>query len=188
MSKRQANIPKGGKRCAHVYGDERPEKRGEQCKRNVKFGWNYCNLHGGANPASKAAAERAFAMARMPAIESLISIIEQFNDETCPTCNYPSGDEKTQRVVVRAAQVVLDRTGFGPHATLDVKTPATVVDLKHWLPAERDELRFHLKAIKELKARVAARVGPAMAAIAAQAAGLAAGEDSDAPSTLEKLQ
>src|SRR4051812_22819568 len=93
-------------KCAFVHQDG--ARAGRQCGRSVAVGYTVCNFHGGANPAAKQAAERALAVARMPAIEALLMIVEQFLEVTCATCGYPRHDSDEQRVVVRAAQTILD--------------------------------------------------------------------------------
>ena len=50
-------------------------RTGEPCKRVPSFGFTRCFLHGGASPGAKLAAERALAIARLPAIETLHQII-----------------------------------------------------------------------------------------------------------------
>lgn len=136
--------------------------RGLQCKRRCAPGFTVCNLHGGGTPSAKAGAERALATLRLPFIEALNAIVDKFLGDPCDKCGSPSGTQsvKAQAVLVRAAQVVLDRTGMGPHSVLEVKQSDGTLNLKHWTDEERAELAVHLTAIKELKARVARRIQP----------------------------
>jgi hypothetical protein len=48
----------------------------------------------------------------------MFEIIAQWQRTTCPTCGMPNGDPSP---VIRAAQIVLDRTGFGPSAHLSLQ-------------------------------------------------------------------
>lgn len=131
---------------------------GQPCGRDVRAGFTRCNLHGGASPAAKIKAEQMMATARMPAVEALYSILEQFSNNTCATCGFPIGDTDEKRMIVRTCQTILDRTGMGPHAVLEIARQSDGdIDLAALLPAERGELLAHLAQIKEIKARVRSR-------------------------------
>jgi hypothetical protein len=93
---------------------------GAPCQRRCSPGFTRCNLHGGALPSAKIKAEQALAQARIPSCEALFHIVNQFLEQPCPTCGYPTGDTDIQRTVIRAAQVILDRTGMGPHSTIEL--------------------------------------------------------------------
>lgn len=152
--------------CAHVFGDDQPTKRGKQCGRMCKFGFAYCNFHGGSTAPAKAQAEKMIALARMPAIEALYNIVEQFNEQTCGTCGYPNGEKETQTPVIRAAQVILDRTGMGPASVLEVKqNDGEKMDLSLLTSEERGELLALMAQMKDLKARIKLRIqhGPSVA-------------------------
>src|SRR5438132_4002608 len=96
---------------------------GGPCKRNCALGFTRCYLHGGASPGAKAAAERALALARLPAIEALHQIIADWEATGCESCGLHSMDDRTLAPLIRACQLVLDRTGMGPRATVEV-TPS----------------------------------------------------------------
>ncbi len=70
------------------------------------LGQHVCELHGGASPLARAAAQKRLLMLVEPAFEMLLKAME-------------SNDIKSG---VRAAEVILDRAGFGPKATLEVTT------------------------------------------------------------------
>jgi cytochrome c553 len=63
------------------------------------------------------------AAAAQPASAALLEILEQWMAETCPTCHHPTGEPGP---VIKAAQIVLDRTGF--HPTLTLQSGGRAVD------------------------------------------------------------
>jgi hypothetical protein len=131
--------------------------QGAPCKREVAAGLTRCNLHG-ATAGAKIKAELMLAQSRLPVCEALYSIVDQFLTATCPTCNYPSGDPEAQRTIIRAAQVILDRTGMGPTSKVEV-TPQSEgsVPLDLLTNDERAELIGLLARVKEIKDAVRAR-------------------------------
>jgi hypothetical protein len=134
------------------------KSNGDPCGRQVRPGFTRCNLHGGNAPSARIKAEQLMAQARMPAIEALYSIIDQFEKNPCGACGYPIGDSDEKRMVIKAAQTVLDRAGMGPHSTVSM-TAQTDGDIDPALLTtdERGELLMHLAAIKEIKTRVRVR-------------------------------
>ena len=131
---------------------------GQPCGRDVRPGFTRCNLHGGASPAAKIKAEQMMAQCRLPAIEALFSIIEQFSNHTCPTCGFPAGNVDEKRAVIRACQTVLDRAGMGPHTTFEItRQHDGDVNLELLTDEERGQLLAHLAQIKEIKAAVRTR-------------------------------
>jgi len=131
---------------------------GRPCKRDVRPGFTRCNLHGGANPAAKIKAEQLMAQSRLPAIEALFSILDQFAANTCATCGFPRGDTDEKRMIVRTCQTILDRAGMGPHAILEIARQGDGdINLDVLLPEERGELLAHLAQIREIKGRARAR-------------------------------
>jgi hypothetical protein len=90
-------------------------RAGERCKHSM-LGQNVCSLHGGKAPQSlQAARERLFAMTE-PALDALLRALTAA--PPCPHCGRSDADRDP--VVIRAAQVVLDRAGLGPHATMEI--------------------------------------------------------------------
>lgn len=131
---------------------------GQPCGRDCRPGFTRCNLHGGNNPASKIKAEQLMAQARMPAIEALYSILDQFEKVTCPTCGFPTGDTDEKRMIVRTCQTILDRCGMGPHSVLEIARQTDGdIDLSALTPDERGSLLGLLAQIKEIKAAVRER-------------------------------
>ncbi|MWB98307.1 hypothetical protein [Agromyces seonyuensis] len=81
-------------------------KRGVQCGKARLVGLTVCRIHGGGTKASLAKSRRAIDQLVTPALVQLQQII---NSETS------TNTEKLQ-----AIRLVLDRTGFGPNATIQV--------------------------------------------------------------------
>jgi hypothetical protein len=98
------------------------------------------------------------AQSRLPAIEALFTIIEQFSNNTCPTCGFPTGDTDEKRMIIRASQTVLDRAGMGPHAVLEIARQTDGdIDLSALTSDERGSLLGLLAQIKEIKQTVRER-------------------------------
>lgn len=132
-----------------------PKTNGMPCQRDTAPGMTRCNLHGGANPAAKIKSEQMLAQARLPACEVLYDIIDRFQAATCAACGHPSGDVDEIKAVTRAAQVILDRTGMGPRATLEVTRQSDGdFDFDLLLDDEVAQLDYLLGAIKQLKAKI----------------------------------
>ena len=131
---------------------------GDPCGREVRAGFTRCNMHGGATPAAKIKAEQALALARMPAIESLHTILDQFSSQTCGACGFPKGDAEEKRVVISAARAVLDRTGMGPQSVVELTAQSDgAIDVALLTEEERARLLAALAEIKDIKASVRLR-------------------------------
>lgn len=131
---------------------------GQPCMRDVRPGSTRCNLHGAGAAAAKIKAEQLMAQCRMPAIEALFNILEQFESNMCATCGYPKGDTDEKRMIVRACQTILDRAGMGPHATLEIARQLDGdINLDAMEPDEKGELLALLAQVREIKQRVKAR-------------------------------
>lgn len=90
----------GTRQCIAVCAD------GHRCKKNPCNGSTVCEIHGGATPLDKTAAKKRLLSLIEPALDAL---------EKALAC----GEWPT---VVRAATVLLDRAGFGPHANIRVES------------------------------------------------------------------
>ena len=86
----------------------------------IKFGF-VCVMHGGDAPATRAAALRRMLTLLDPALAHLTRVLEA--RPFCAHCGRSDADRDP--VVLRACQMVLDRCGLGPSATLEVKTDDT---------------------------------------------------------------
>lgn len=137
----------------------RPRTNGQPCNNKPMPGSVACSLHGGANLSAKIKAEQMLAQARLPACEALYDILENWQRATCLACGYPSGDTNLLKTIIRACQVILDRTGMGPRTTIEV-IKQTDGDLDLDLCTE-DELKLlddRLDALKEIKTGIRARL------------------------------
>jgi hypothetical protein len=100
--------------------------------------------------ARQAAAER-LAAAAFPAAAVLFDIIDMWKRDICAVCGMPKGDPSP---VIRAAQIVLDRTGF--HPTIAVEHKA-VSGIPAWAKYVTQEEYAQIQTIIEgAKARVEA--------------------------------
>lgn len=132
---------------------------GQPCERQVSIGFNSCWFHGGKTPAAKHQAEKALAYARMPAIEALCTIIHEWQTNQCPVCKGPDTRGESLHPVIRAAQIILDRTGFGPKATLEVAKPeGSDLDVALLNEDERYRMSRLLKELRTLKGEIRARL------------------------------
>ena len=90
---------------------------GERCTRSAIKGGFVCVVHGGGIPAvKKTARERLLAMVD-PAMAALQRVLAS-HGAPYEVCGRSDGDRDPN--VIRAAQIVLDRCGFGPTAHLTV--------------------------------------------------------------------
>lgn len=134
-------------------------------------------MHGGLSPSSLTKAQMALAALRNPAIEILFNaltalheIIEQWRSNTCPHCMYPIGNTEEKEAIIKAAAnaaksaaLVLDRTGLGPKATVEVVTQSDgTIDLRQLTLEERAELAALLAQVRDFKSRVMLRIAGAL--------------------------
>jgi hypothetical protein len=79
-----------------------------------------CQFHGAGAPQVREAAKRRLLAAADFAIDYLLKLLEP--RPPCPNCGRSDADRDP--VVVRACQLVLDRSGFHPSLTLEQAPPA----------------------------------------------------------------
>lgn len=135
-------------------------RNGLPCRRMHKTGYTVCAWHGQNAPQTIAKAERLLAIARMPAIEYLMHTVEQAHMDTCHECGFPRGEVEYRRTVIATAKLILDRTGLGPRATLQLTaTKADDTDqlVEQMTEAERAEVLALLARVEEIKAAVRLR-------------------------------
>ena len=134
---------------------------GAQCSReavDARDGRCAYHNHQGRGAAAKTVSQQALAMARMPACEALYDIIDNWDRARCPRCLLPDSSSAMLRTIIRAAEVVLDRTGMGPRSTVELTAQSDGdVNLELMLPDERAEFFALVARFKELKARVRLR-------------------------------
>lgn len=132
---------------------------GDPCRHEVKEGYTRCKQHGGATAGSIAKAEAALALARMPAIEHLYEMLEQYARATCPVCNYPKRDSEQARVELQLCKAILDRTGLPPRVSIEVtKKNEEGIDPEHMLPDERRRAQALFAEWRAIKDAVRARM------------------------------
>lgn len=162
----RSHIPGGGPICGAL------KKNGEPCKQREVPGTGRCYLHGGATPVAKIKAEQALAAMRFPAIEALQQIvqtltdqIEQLNSDVCTACGFPKGDIDDKEAITRACTsaaktcaMILDRTGLGPRATLEVKQSDGDLDLNLLTESERSRMMEVLTTFESIKEEVRTRL------------------------------
>jgi hypothetical protein len=112
LSPHARKILLGDRRCTAT------NRSGERCGRASALGQFVCDAHGAKAPMSiKAGRERLLAMVE-PAFDALLRALS--HGPACELCGRTDDDKNP--TVVAAAKAVLDRCGFGPHATLDVSS------------------------------------------------------------------
>lgn len=138
---------------------------GLPCRRPPKIGYPVCRKHGERAPQTVAKAERALAAARMPAIEWIMDALDQAAEETCDTCGYPRHGLKERKRLDALAFRLLDRTGFGPRSTIDVRAgqAESDLDLAQLSVEELAELEKLVEAMEEFQTRVRARIAASTA-------------------------
>lgn len=106
------------------------KQSGERCKRAPIVGGFVCSIHGGSIPAvKKSARERLLAMVD-PALDALLRALH--TGPPCAHCGRSDADRDP--VVLRAAQVVLDRAGY--HPTLAIQQATAPNPYENYTPAE----------------------------------------------------
>jgi hypothetical protein len=127
-------------------------RQGERCRRQPIPGGTVCALHGGKIPAvQRVARERLLAMVE-PALDALLRALR--TEPACVVCGRSDADRDP--VVIRAAQLVLDRTGFAPALTVrHVQAEDPYADFTLDETIEKlDELRAEAVALRdEINAR-----------------------------------
>jgi riboflavin biosynthesis pyrimidine reductase len=108
-----------------------------------------CALHGGKTPLAQQAAREFLDGLREPALEVLYRATR--NAPPCEHCGRSDADRDP--VAVRAAVEILNRTGFGPHATIDTTETIAITKIERVIVEGGDTWRQH--ATREELATVA---------------------------------
>lgn len=104
----------------------------ERCRRAPIPGGAVCAVHGGKVPAVQQAARERLLMLVEPAVEVLFRATRQ-----APPCEHCGrSDADRDPTAVRAAGMILDRTGFHPTMALQAAPPAAPPFLP-WIPHAR---------------------------------------------------
>jgi len=119
-----------GRRCTATS-----KSTGERCGRSSAVGQFVCDRHGAKSPWSIQAGKERLLMLAEPALEALYRALRVA--PPCETCGRSDADRDP--VTIRAAQLVLDRCGFGPQSTVQVVAPdnrfsdMTLTDIEEYL-------------------------------------------------------
>ena len=124
-------------------------RSGERCGRTPIRGGTVCILHGGNTEHARRAAQlRLIAMVE-PALEALLRALQ--SAPPCPHCGRSDADRDPS--TIRAAQLVLDRAGFGPSATLNLE-PVNAKPLANMTPAQlAAEAETLAREVREMASR-----------------------------------
>lgn len=93
---------------------------GERCRKSSALGQFVCDQHGAKSPLSIQAAKERMAILVEPAMEVLYRATR--SAPPCETCGRSDADRDP--TAVRAAQIILDRTGHHPTLALTTAGPA----------------------------------------------------------------
>ena len=91
-------------------------RSGERCKNVPIVGGFVCRFHGGSVAAVREAARQRLLALVDPALDALLRALR--SEPPCEVCGRSDADRDP--TTIRAAQLVLDRCGYGPSATLHV--------------------------------------------------------------------
>jgi len=126
----------GDRRCTATNRD------GTRCGRASALGQFVCDKHGAKTPASLQAGRERLLMLAEPALDALLRALK-----TGPPCEHCGrSDADRDPVVVRAAQIVLDRAGFGPSATMHVEPIEPVTEVRRTIVRVSAEQQQHAVA------------------------------------------
>ena len=119
--------PENTRRCsAH-------NRLGEPCGVTPIPGGSQCRFHGGNAPQVREAAQRRLLRAADYAIDYLLSLLEP--RPPCPECGRSDADRDP--TVVRACQLVLDRSGFHPTLAIQAAPRPEPSPWARWLTEEQ---------------------------------------------------
>jgi hypothetical protein len=102
------------------FGDRRctaqSKGTGDRCQRSAAIGQFVCDKHGAKTPEAIRVGKERLLMLLEPALGALYRALQ--TAPPCPACGRSDSDRDP--TTVRAAQLVLDRCGFGPTANMNV--------------------------------------------------------------------
>lgn len=146
----RATLAETTRRCSAT------NRNGDRCGRAPIVGGFVCDRHGGKAPQVRRSAEQRLRALADPAVAALERALES-HGEPCEVCGRSDGDRDPN--VIRAAQMVLDRCGLGPKATLAlerVPEPDPWSEWPAWLTPE--ELADVSRAVASAKQRAQERM------------------------------
>jgi hypothetical protein len=149
-------------------------RNGEPCGRSPIKGGTVCHFHGGAAPQARRAAQ----LRLLSLIEPSFAVVADFLTprEPCKACG--RSDKDRDPAVLRAAQIVLDRTGFHPSISVQTSRAESRPQWVSWLTDE--QLVQVSEWIAEAKRRMTAGAPPPLALPSATTRLLSGSTDNDA--------
>jgi hypothetical protein len=129
----------------HCTGHNR---QGLPCGRRPIPGGDVCTCHGGAAPQTREAANLRLLAGRDLAIDALIRALDS-HGQPCEVCGRSDGDRDP--AVIRAAQIVLDRTGHHPTISIQ-QVPSDAAEWSRYLTD--DECALMDQVIERAKTRM----------------------------------
>ncbi len=103
---------------------------GEQCGSSALAGAVVCRKHGGAAPHVKEAAAKRLTEGSLTAADILHKLMKDRDEgPECPFCK--RGMPRDDNILLRAATAILDRTGLGPSAKLEVDASVDIAFLEY---------------------------------------------------------
>lgn len=151
-------------RVAHgetLRGCTATNRKGDPCGLPPIKGGFVCHFHGGAAPQTRAAAKQRLWELLGPAFAALGRAL--LSAEPCEVCGRSDADKDP--AVIRAAQIVLDRTGFHPAVAVQVSRGTDDPKWTAWLTdAQLTQVGEWIDDAKERMAAGAPRPGELMPA------------------------
>jgi hypothetical protein len=136
-----------------------------------------CSSHGGKNPVVQKNARERLLMLVEPALEVLFRATRQ-----APPCEHCGrSDADRDPTAVRAAGMILDRTGFGPSMTLQHQAPATPAHFAWVRPEQTEQMMAWLESARQAMERGEPRPGTMLRLPEATDAQLVEDDDTDHP-------
>jgi hypothetical protein len=126
-------------------------RSGASCRRPAIRGGTRCTHHGGDTPHARRKANENLAVAGNIACEYLRDLIAAAQEDACEVCGRSSADPSP---IIRAAQIVLDRSGFHPTMNVQVGKVPAYEEWVAWMTD--DELTQVQLCILNAKQRMAA--------------------------------
>lgn len=115
---------------------------GAPCSKSAVIGTTVCAMHGGSAPHVKAAAAQRLVELQPLAIERcrefLTPVSAEDKEKQCPLCG--RGMPHSPDLVARVAISVLDRTGLGPQAKLEVNVKDDTAWIEYATEDEAEKL------------------------------------------------
>ena len=147
------NVPSVGQCTGTAKGT------GERCLKEVVYGATVCRMHGGNAPHVLAAAAKRLVISTAPrAAEVLQELLEPTpkDAQPCPLCSRDMPRDEALRH--RVATTVLDRSGIGPSAKIEIEAtiavdflrfvdPVNLVQIDEWLEDAKAKAKAEMEDV-----------------------------------------